>query len=166
VALTHGVPGTELRLIGDDEPIVVSNHPASTFSPCEMRELLLRHPRPEALSRFLSTATLELGGGLGHLGGALFAASTPHGLDERWIATTLYWRDVRDELVAIDTGPDDDALHATVKRDRELAVTLARLTATDRRHANLLHRVATQLAGTLAVHELFIESGVPGTVRR
>lgn len=156
VSLAHCVPGSELRLLtSNDETIVVNAHPAADLDACAMRRVVRAAScpsRPDVSERVVAVA---YGGSLEDLGGGVFRAVS-NGREQRWIASLLRPRRIADLLgdVGLHEVPDD-AMHACLKPDAELGVTLMVITADDARHAHHLDEIATRAAAAIFVDEMW-----------
>ncbi len=154
-ALVHAVPGAELRLTcaaGVD--VVVSRHPAADLTPCAMRQVVIDARRRSAATLGGSVSRiveLAVGGSMEEFGGGVVRSRTPCGAEQRWLATTLPWELVADLLREL---PCPDAMHATVRPDDALAVTLVGVSTTTADLVPQLDRLGASLAAQLLVEEL------------
>lgn len=154
-ALGHAVPASELRLhTPAGETIFVSAHPSADIDPCAMRRVVLAFACPNNTDHSGRVAAVEFGGSLTDLGGGLFGVGR-NGMEQRWVASLLTPDRIAELLddVGLDELPDD-ALHACLKPDPELGVTLLVITANDERYRHLLDDIATQAAAAIFVEEL------------
>jgi hypothetical protein len=149
------VPASQLRLhTVDEQTIVVGNHPSADLDACAMRRLIRASARPGGPDHAHRIARIELGGSLDDLGGGVVRVVRA-GIEQRWIASLLAPHHLVELLgeVELDQVPDE-AMHASVKPDPQLGVSLLVITANDPRHAHHLDALAAQAAAALFVEEL------------
>ncbi|MFK7918190.1 MAG: hypothetical protein AB8G14_08950 [Ilumatobacter sp.] len=154
-ALGHTVPGTELFLHTDTgERVVVSTHPAGDISPCAFRRVIAASACPNQPDVAQRVAGVTIGGALFDLGGGVFSARCV-GVEQRWVASLLDANRVSKLLdaVGLDSVPDD-ALHARLKPDSGLGVTVLAIGVSDARFHHALDEIAAQVAATCFVEEL------------
>lgn len=154
-ALGHAVPASELRLhTPAGETIFVSAHPSADIEPCAMRRVVQAFACPNNTDHSGRVAAVEFGGSLTDLGGGVFRVGR-NGMEQRWVASLLTPDRIAELLddVGLDELPDD-AMHACLKPDLELGVTLLVITANDERYRHLLDDIATQAAAAIFVEEL------------
>lgn len=154
-ALVHAVPGAVLELRTDQhERIVVGNHPSADIDPCKMRRIVAAMACPNRPDLAGRVSEVSFGGELVDMGGGVFATRTG-GREHRWLASLLGFPTLAELLD--DAGPDtlpSDVMHATLKPDPELGVTVVGVTVEDDRFADRIDDVAADVAAACFVAEL------------
>jgi hypothetical protein len=154
VAVGHAVHGAELRLDTDGgDLIIVSSHPAAQLDHCTMRGLVAAsaHPAKPDVSEHI--VSIELGGSLSDAGGGVYRV-VRQGHEQRWIPSLLHPTRLAELLTPLRIdGVTNDELHATLKPDAQLGVTLVVLTTAER-FVDRLDEAAEYVAASIAVDEL------------
>jgi hypothetical protein len=153
VALGHSAPGAELRLhSAAGGTTIVSAHPAADLDHCAVRRTLLDAASSERCER---VSAVELAGSLDEIGGGVFRVARD-GVEQRWIATLLHPDRVVGlvEATAVDERCEH-SLHACLKPDADLAVTIVVITAEDAGLVAELDDVATRISAAIFVEELW-----------
>lgn len=152
-ALAHTVPGTVLRLSIDGAPdVLVAHHrPDAGLSPCELRGLVIELGRASVFRRRVISAVAVVGG-LEHLGAGVYARRC-RGVEERCMVTTVDPERVA-ELLRARPGVPADAMSARLQVDRELGVTVVRISAEHPLWGLRLDEVAIGVQTELLVGEL------------
>jgi hypothetical protein len=159
VALGHGTPGAELRLhAAGGETVIVSSHPAADLDHCALRRVVLdgaRPDQPDQPDHSDRIAAVEFGGALDDLGGGVFRVARD-GLEQRRIASLLCPDRVAGiiETIAIDDRCER-SMHACLKPDTDLAVTLVVITTDDPGFVTELDEVASRISAAIFVEELW-----------
>lgn len=154
-ALGHTVPAAELRLHTDcGEEIIVSHHPSADISPCAFRRVVAASVCPNQPDLAYKVVAISIGGALVDLGGGVLSSRCVAD-EQRWVASLLTPQRISDLLdgVGLDKVPPD-ALHACLKPDSDLGVTIVAVTANDVRYHHLLDEIAAQVAAACFVEEL------------
>lgn len=154
-ALGYAVPASELRLHTlAGETIIVSARPVADIDPCAMRRVVCAFACPNNTDHSGRVAAVGFGGSLVDLGGGVFGVGR-NGTEQRWVASLLTPERIAELLddFGLDELPDE-AMHACLKPDPELGVTLLAITANDERYRDLLDDIATQAAAAIFVEEL------------
>jgi hypothetical protein len=156
VALGHGTPGAELRLhAAGGETVIVSSHPAADLDHCALRRVVLDGARPDQPDHSDRIAAVEFGGVLDDLGGGVFRV-VRDGPEQRRVASLL-----RPDRVAgiVETIAIDDrcerSMHACLKPDTDLAVTLVVITTDDPGFVTELDEVAARISAAIFAEELW-----------
>ncbi len=154
VAVGHAVHGAELRFHTDEGGVViVSSHPAAQFDHCTMRRLVAASTWPAQPDVSEHIVAIEFGGSLRDSAGGVFQVEGG-GHEQRWIPSLLDANRLAKLLGPLRLeGVSDDRLHATLKPDAQLGVTLVVLTTTDR-YVGRLDEAAEYVAASIAVDEL------------
>ncbi len=164
-ALTHSVPGAHLRLgTGTGESVVVGRNHGADMDPCAFRRLIAagsgRRLRSDADAHFRMVDSVVVGGTLLDIGGGVYASRVGE-QDQRWIASRLAHRRVADLLA--DVEGCDDSIHACLRPDDDLGVTVLEITdrGSDARPAcgGRLDAVAARAAAACFVAELIDPDG-------
>ncbi len=156
VALGHGTPGAELRLrAAGGETVIVSSHPAADLDHCALRRVVLDAARPDQPDHGDRITGIEFGGALDDLGGGVFRVAHD-GLEQRRIATLLRPERVAGvvEAIALDERCEE-SMHACLKPDTDLAVTLVVITADEPGFVTELDEVAARISAAIFVEELW-----------
>jgi hypothetical protein len=154
VAVGHAVHGAELRLHTDSgDMFIVSTHPAASIDPCAMRGLVAASASPAKPDVSEHIVSVELTGAVVDAGGGVYRV-VRQGHEQRWIPSLLHTSRLAELLdpLRLD-GVTDDDLHATLKSDAQLGVTLVVLTTAER-YVDRLDEAAEQAAAAIAVEEL------------
>ncbi|MGA9277330.1 hypothetical protein [Ilumatobacter sp.] len=154
-ALSHTVPGAKLHLRTDrGESVVVGEGAHADNGPCAMRRVVAASACPNQPDLSEHLVDISVGGALTDVGGGVFSTCR-NGIEQRWIATTLLPDRVAQVLadVGLDAVPDE-AMHAAVKPDSGLAVTVLAITTSDMRFHHMLDEIAVLAAGACLVEEL------------
>ncbi len=95
-----------------------------------------------------------MSGALQHLGGGVYRRVVDD-VEQRWIATVLPPETVAELLdLCGPTGTPDDAMHACLKPDCDLAVTCVVITANSGEFRHLLDEIAANASAVILVEEL------------
>ena len=154
-ALGHTVPGAEFRLHTDrGESIVVGRHPTADIDPCAMRRVVAASACPGHRDHSQRVVDVSVGGALTDIGGGVYASRFA-GCEQRWVASLLEPQCLADLLddVGLDAVPDE-AMHACIKPDSGLGVTILTIAANDARYHHALDEIAAQAAAACFVEEL------------
>jgi hypothetical protein len=159
-ALAHRIPGARLVLRGPTgADITIGRDPGDALDPCQFRRAVVASSVPGAPDLGTQLDPIALTGHPESLGGGVYATSCPHG-SSRWFATLLDPDRARGVLAGI-TGPvPDDLVDAGLGIDRNLAVTVVRITACGRDLDAELDDLAQRAFAACCVEELV------STVRR
>lgn len=155
-ALSHAVPGAELRLVTDrGERIVVGHHPTADIDPCALRRVVAASACPSNPDFSRRIAEVSVCGALLDMGGGVLA-SVIDGVEQRWVASLLRPTRVAELLgdVGLEDVPDD-AMHACVKPNGDLGISIVAVTANDGRFLHALDAVAARAAAVCFVDELW-----------
>lgn len=154
--LAHSAPGVSVRISDSshDHMFVSASCLGAPLDPCRFRALVIAATsgRLAVLGRLTS---VEVTGGLVHLGGGLFQPSHPGGSSDRWFVSTLEHERISElaRSCPLASAPSD-ALSVVVKPDRDLARCAVRLRCETRTGAADLDEVAMRLLATCLVDEL------------
>jgi hypothetical protein len=154
VAVGHAVHGAELRVHTDaGDTVIVSTHPAASLDHCAMRGLVAASACPAKPDVSEHIVSFELTGAVVDAGGGVYRV-VRHGHEQRWIPSLLHPSRLAELLdpLRLD-GVTDDDLHATLKPDGQLGVTLVVLTTAER-YVDRLDEAAERSAAAIAVEEL------------
>ncbi|MEP1124481.1 MAG: hypothetical protein ABJH68_11385 [Ilumatobacter sp.] len=154
-ALVHTIPDADLRLRTDDGELIVVTHEAGAdIDPCKMRRLVAAMACPDRPDLANHITEVSLGGGLTDLGGGVFGSSSPDGV-HRWLASLLGFATLSELLDGVDLDAlPDHAMHACLKPDPALGVTVVGITSNDARFDHALDETAAQVAAACFVAEL------------
>jgi hypothetical protein len=154
-ALAHVVPGATLHLVcHSGQDLAVGAHPTADLDACALRRVVIASACPDVPDYSELVGEITVCGSLQHIGGGVHRRVVGE-VEQRWIATLLSPATVADLLD--DCGPNgipQDAMHASVKPDNELAVTCVAITANDPKFDRLLDEVAAQAMSAFLVEEL------------
>ena len=155
VALAHSIAGAELRLTcGPDDTIVVSDHPAADLTTCAMRSVVIANECRSTPDYSARISSIQFGGSLDDVGGGVLRTRTVCGMEQRSVATVLAPDAVVDVLDRVGGEVPDDAVHANVRTDAELGVTVFTITAIDRRFDAAVDEIITAAAAACFTAEL------------
>lgn len=152
-ALAHRVPGTTLELrCANGSLVTVGPEPEHDLDPCHFRRVVVGSSFPGAadLSSYLSAIRLL---GAADLGGGLHGTVSDQRAD-CWFATLLRPERVRELLDARSAGLPEDQFEGGLAIDRQLAVTVVRLSGVDRDFNELLTRLARPALSACLVDEV------------
>lgn len=154
VAVGHAVYGAELRLTTDrGDVITVSSHSAAQLDHCSLRRLVAASTCPGRPDVSDHIVAIELTGSLSDAGGGVYRV-VRQGHEQRWIPSLLHPNRLGELLTALQIdGVDNDELHATLKPDELLGVTIIVLTTAER-FVDRLDEAAEYWAASIAVDEL------------
>lgn len=161
-AIAHIVPGAELRLSPrHGRQVLVGRRPNADIDPCPFRQMVAAAAFPDGPDLADHLGLIEIGGAIVDVGGGVWASSVDR-RQQRWIASFLPPHRLAELLDAI--GLDTvapDAMHACLKPDPLLAVTVAAITADDLRALEFLDDVASSIAATCLIEGLRTELSAP-----
>jgi hypothetical protein len=165
-AIAHSVPGAELRLSPrHGRAVVVGRHLNADVDPCPFRAMVVAAAASSDGADLVELAdhlgSIEIGGAIVDTGGGIWASSVDL-RQQRWIASFLPPHRLAELIDAI--GLDTvalDAMHACLKPDPLLAVTVAAITAADLRSLEFLDDVVASIAATCMIEELRGELSAP-----
>ncbi len=158
ICLAHTIDGVALRVVtaGGRELLVSRTCLGADLDPCQLRSALIASSvgRPLAAIR-----SIEIAGGLVHLGGGLYQRASPFiDADERWFVTSLDVDRLTDLLEARHSpSASDDAYVTTLMPDPGLGLTAVRIVAGGRTaggRTDDIDEVATAILSAVLVAEL------------
>ena len=154
-ALTHTVPGATMHVAcHSGQQVHVGSHPTADLDACAMRKVAIASGRPEVRDYSALVADITVSGALQHLGGGVYRRVVD-GVEQRWLATVLPPETVAELLdLCGPAGTPDDAMHACLKPDCDLAVTCVVVTANSATYRHLLDEIAASDAAVILVEEL------------
>jgi hypothetical protein len=167
VSLAHTVPGTELRLhCRGGQVVTVGSHPSADLDACAMRQVVLAGSAPDQRGPLDLVHVVEVRGALEPYGGAIFRRRVGAS-EERWFATLLRPDHTADLLRACHLSDvPDDAVHATVKPDGCLGVSVVQLVTPHRLWAHRLDAAAAAAHAACLVEELLASVRRPASPGR
>lgn len=165
--LAHAIPGVSLRLrtrdrrdpgrgdrgIDDGDVLVSSTCLAAPLDPCRFRELIVAG----LVGQFVALhhlASVEIAGGLVHLGGGIYQPSHPGRSDDRWFVSSLGHPRLVELLGSCPIDAADDAFSALVKPDADLLRSAVRVRCDHPAARGQLDELAHRLAARVLVDEL------------
>lgn len=155
-AVGHTVPGAELRLrTRAGKRLGVSRYPSADLDVCALRNVVIAGTRSPCADLAGQISEIEIGGTITDAGGGIFASSLDR-REQRWVATFAPPHRVVELLadLGLEDAVPEEAMHASVKPDTELGVTVVAITATGGRSPQFLDEVAATVAATFLVDEL------------
>jgi hypothetical protein len=165
VALAHSVPGVvlDLRCSNGEHVAVAAGLLGTQLTPCELRCALLAPPEP-GLPRLVDAITsVEVAGGVDHLGLGLYARG-PAGIgSERWFVTTLSHPRIAELLSQAPADLPHASCAVRLAPDRALGVTAVGVTATAGAGTGALDEVAYWALAACLVDELIDPSHPQGS---
>lgn len=155
VGLAHTVPGTELRLhCRGGQVVTIGSHPRADLDVCAMRQVVLAGSTPGQHGPLELVESIDIGGSLEPYGGALYRRRVG-AAEERWFATLLGPARTAELLRSCElTDVPDDAVHATVKPDGCLGVTVVQVVTPHHLWAHRLDAAAAAAQSACLVDEL------------
>ncbi len=154
-ALVHTVPGASMLLTCHScQEVRVGAHLDADLDACAMRKVVIASGRPEVRDYSELVADITVGGTLQHIGGGVHRRVVD-GVEQRWIATLLPPETVAELLDLCGTGSvPDDAMHACLKPDCDLAVTCVVITANNPQYEHAIDEIAASATSSILVEEL------------
>lgn len=154
-ALTHTVPGATMHIVcHSGRHVHVGVHPGADLDACAMRKVVIASGRPEVRDYSEHVADIAVSGALQHLGGGVYRRVFDD-IEQRWLTTVLTPETVAELLdLCGPAGTPDDAMHACLKPDCDLAVTCVVITANCHEHQHLLDEIAANASAAILVEEL------------
>lgn len=152
-ALAHRLPNVTLELrCANGSVVTVGSEPEHDLDPCHFRRVVVASSFPGAadLAPYLGVIRLL---GAADLGGGLHGTVTDDRAD-CWLATLLRPERVRELLDEASAGLAEDRFEGGMTIDRELAVTVIRLSGVDRDFTELLQRLARPALYACVVEEV------------
>lgn len=154
-ALAHTVPGASMRLTcHSGQEVIVGPYVDADLDACAMRKVVIASARPDMRDYSELVADITVSGTLQHIGGGVHRRVVD-GAEQRWIATLLPPETVAELLDLCGSGRvPDDAMHACLKPDCELAVTCVVITANSAQYEYAIDEVAAIATSSILVEEL------------
>jgi len=154
-ALTHTVPGATMHVAcHSGQRVHVGSSPGADLDACAMRKVVIASGRPEVRDYSELVADITVSGALQHLGGGVYRRVFDD-VEQRWLATVLPPETVAELLdLCGPAGTPDDAMHACLKPDCELAVTCLVITANRSEYQHVLDEIAASASAAILVEEL------------
>lgn len=152
-ALAHRLPNVTLELrCANGSVVTVGSEPEHDLDPCHFRRMVVASAFPGAadLPSYLSVIRLL---GAADLGGGLHGTVAVDRAD-CWFATLLRPERVRELLHEAAAGVPEDQFEGGLTIDRDLAVTVIRLSGVERDFTELLQRLARPALYACMVEEV------------
>lgn len=153
-ALTHTVPGATMRVAcHSGQQVYVGSHPGADLDACAMRKVAIASGRPEMRDYSELVADITVSGALQHLGGGVYRRVLDE-VEQRWLASVLPPETIAELLdVGGPVDTPDDAMHACLKPDCDLAITCVVITVNSE-YQHALDEIAANASAAILVEEL------------